>query len=53
MTGTLSAWSGISTIVHWNLIFCTPPLVIDKSQIAEGLEILDRSLTIANQDTVQ
>lgn len=45
--------AGMSTIIRWNLVFCTPPLVIGKSRIAEGLEILDQSLTIADQDTVQ
>lgn len=33
--------NGLSTLVRWNLIFNTPPLVITEEQIQEGLEILD------------
>lgn len=40
---------GLSTIVRWNLVFCTPPLIIDEQQIQEGLEMLDQALSIADQ----
>lgn len=39
---------GMSTFVRWNMIFSTPPLMITSQQIQEGLDILDRALTIAD-----
>lgn len=40
---------GMSTFVKWNWIFCTPPLVINEVEIAEGLAMIDNALTIADQ----
>lgn len=40
--------SGMSTLVRWNWVFCTPPLVITEDQLAEGLSILDTALEIAD-----
>jgi taurine---2-oxoglutarate transaminase len=37
--------NGLSTLVRWNMIFNTPPLIVTEAQIAEGLEILDGVLT--------
>jgi taurine--2-oxoglutarate transaminase len=37
--------NGLSTMVRWNMIFNTPPLIITEEQIAEGLQILDHVLT--------
>ena len=45
--------SGMSTFVRWNMIFCTPPLIIDDEQINEGSAILDRSLAIADRFTTE
>lgn len=39
---------GLSTFLKWDWIFCTPPLVINEGQIAEGLSILDKALAIAD-----
>jgi taurine--2-oxoglutarate transaminase len=39
---------GMSTFVKWDWIFCTPPLIIDESQIQEGLKKLDRALEVAD-----
>jgi taurine--2-oxoglutarate transaminase len=36
---------GLTTLVRWNYIFNTPPLIITEAQIAEGLRILDTVLT--------
>ena len=33
--------NGLSTLVRWNMIFNTPPLIVTEEQIQEGLEILD------------
>jgi taurine--2-oxoglutarate transaminase len=44
---------GMSTFVRWNMIFCTPPLIIDDEQINEGLEILDRALSLADKFTTE
>jgi taurine--2-oxoglutarate transaminase len=41
--------NGMSTFVRWNWVFCAPPLIINEEQINEGLEILDRALSIADQ----
>jgi taurine--2-oxoglutarate transaminase len=43
--------NGMSTFVRWNWIFCTPPLIISQEQISEGLEIMDRALSIADKFT--
>jgi taurine--2-oxoglutarate transaminase len=39
---------GMSTFVRWNMIFCTPPLIIDERQLRDGIQILDEALTIAD-----
>lgn len=39
---------GISTMVRWNIVFNTPPLIATEAQIHEGLEILDHALTKAD-----
>jgi taurine--2-oxoglutarate transaminase len=36
---------GLSTLVRWNLIFNTPPLIVSEAQIQEGLDILDATLS--------
>ncbi|GMR11624.1 MAG: aspartate aminotransferase family protein [Anaerolineae bacterium] len=41
--------SGMSTIVRWNWVFCAPPLIINEEQIDEGMEIIDRALSIADK----
>jgi taurine---2-oxoglutarate transaminase len=33
--------NGLSTLVRWNMIFNTPPLIVTEEQIEEGLAILD------------
>ncbi|PJF25641.1 MAG: aspartate aminotransferase family protein, partial [Phototrophicales bacterium] len=38
--------NGLSTLVRWNYVFNTPPLVITPEQIQEGLDILDGVLTM-------
>jgi taurine--2-oxoglutarate transaminase len=40
---------GMSTFVKWDWIFCTPPLIVSKEQIQEGLAIIDRALAAADQ----
>jgi taurine--2-oxoglutarate transaminase len=40
---------GMSTFVRWNMIFCTPPLIIDESQLRDGIQILDQALAIADE----
>ena len=43
---------GLNTFVRWNMFFCTPPLIINEEQISDGLEIIDRGLSIADEFTV-
>lgn len=41
--------NGLSTLVRWNMIFNTPPLVVTEAQLQEGLTILDDVLTGLDQ----
>jgi taurine--2-oxoglutarate transaminase len=43
--------NGLFTFIKANMIFVVPPLCITKAQIDEGLEIIDRSLKIADKST--
>lgn len=40
---------GMYTMGRWNMIFIAPPLCIDKEQIDEGLDIISKALTIADE----
>lgn len=40
---------GMFTFVRWNFIFTCPPLCITKDELDEGLEILSKALTEADQ----
>jgi taurine--2-oxoglutarate transaminase len=40
---------GVSTMVHWNKIFTTPPLIINEQQLREVFEVLDQALEITDQ----
>jgi len=40
--------SGLYTMVRWNTFFTNPPLCITEQELAEALEILDRSLAITD-----
>ncbi|MFN2190619.1 MAG: aminotransferase class III-fold pyridoxal phosphate-dependent enzyme [Candidatus Promineifilaceae bacterium] len=40
---------GMSTLVKWDWIFCTPPLIIDEKQLQDGLAILDQTLSAADE----
>jgi taurine--2-oxoglutarate transaminase len=40
---------GMFTFVRWNWIFIAPPLCITKDQVDEGLSIISRALTIADE----
>jgi taurine--2-oxoglutarate transaminase len=41
--------NGLSTVLRWNWVFNTPPLIITEAEIREGLAILDQALTKADQ----
>jgi taurine--2-oxoglutarate transaminase len=45
--------NGLFTFIKANLIFIVPPLCIIKSQVDEGLEIIDNALSISDQATNQ
>ncbi|MBZ0315677.1 MAG: aminotransferase class III-fold pyridoxal phosphate-dependent enzyme [Anaerolineae bacterium] len=36
--------AGLSTMIRWDYVFCTPPLIITEEQLQEGLQILDAAL---------
>jgi taurine--2-oxoglutarate transaminase len=40
---------GISTMIHWNKVFTTPPLIINEQQLKETFAILDEGLEITDQ----
>ncbi len=40
---------GMFTFVRWNYIFIAPPLIISKSQMDDGLEIISQAISIADQ----
>jgi taurine--2-oxoglutarate transaminase len=40
---------GLSTFVRWNWIFNCPPLIINETQIQEGLEIISKALDEAER----
>jgi taurine--2-oxoglutarate transaminase len=41
--------NGVSTFVRWHSIMTNPPLVITEEELAEGFEVLDKALEIADQ----
>jgi len=43
---------GMFTFVKWNYIFVAPPLTIEESEIEEGLEILSKAISLADEHTV-
>jgi len=40
---------GMFTFVKWNYIFVAPPLTIEESEIEEGLEILSKAISLADE----
>jgi len=40
---------GMYTFVRWNWIFIAPPLIITKDQIDEGLDIISKAISIADE----
>ena len=40
--------SGINTFVRWNWIFSAPPLIVTDEGLAEGLDAIDKALTVAD-----
>lgn len=38
--------AGLNAFTRWNMIFCTPPLTINNEQLQDGLDGLDRALTL-------
>ncbi|MGH2566209.1 MAG: aminotransferase class III-fold pyridoxal phosphate-dependent enzyme, partial [Ginsengibacter sp.] len=41
---------GMYTFVRWNFVFIAPPLCITKEQIEEGLAIISKALSIADEN---
>jgi taurine--2-oxoglutarate transaminase len=40
---------GMYTFVRWSYIFIAPPLIVTKEQIDEGLAIISKAISIADQ----
>ena len=40
--------NGLATFIRWWNVMTNPPLCIDEEQLAEGFEIIDRALDIAD-----
>jgi taurine--2-oxoglutarate transaminase len=47
--GAILREQGMSTFVKWDWIFCTPPLIVNREQIQEGLSMLDQALAAADR----
>jgi taurine--2-oxoglutarate transaminase len=43
---------GMFTFVRWNWIFVAPPLCIDQAGIDEGMEIISKAVSIADEACV-
>lgn len=41
--------SGMFTFVRWNYIFVCPPLIISKQEVDEGMNIISRALSVADE----
>ena len=41
--------NGMFTFVRWNWIFIAPPLCINEAQIDEGLDIISKAISIADE----
>jgi taurine---2-oxoglutarate transaminase len=44
---------GMYTFVRWSYIFIAPPLCVTKEQIDEGLEIISKAISIADESYVE
>jgi taurine--2-oxoglutarate transaminase len=40
---------GMYTFVRWNWIFTAPPLIINKDQMDEGLDIISKAIAVADE----
>jgi taurine--2-oxoglutarate transaminase len=47
--GAFLRQQGVSTMIHWNKVFTTPPLIINEQQLREVFAILDQGLEITDQ----
>ena len=43
---------GMFTFVKWNFIFVAPPLNITQDQIDDGLDIISKAISIADQEVI-
>lgn len=43
--------NGIFLYTHWNLILLIPPLIITEEQLADGISIIDKAITITDKVT--
>ncbi len=43
--------NGIFLYTHWNLILLIPPLIITEEQLAEGMSVIDKAITITDKVT--
>jgi taurine---2-oxoglutarate transaminase len=40
---------GLFLYTHWHTVLIIPPLVINETQLKEGLDVLDQALTITDR----
>ncbi|MEU0868906.1 aminotransferase class III-fold pyridoxal phosphate-dependent enzyme [Nocardia brasiliensis] len=40
---------GLYLLTHWNIILVCPPLVIEESELREGMALLDETLSLADE----
>lgn len=41
--------NGVFLYTHWNLILLIPPLIITEEQLAEGMSVIDKAITITDK----
>ena len=40
---------GLYLMTHWNIVMCCPPLTITPDELAEGIDVLDDALSVADE----
>lgn len=40
---------GLFTFVRWNMVFCCPPLIINREQLDEAMSIINEALALGDQ----
>ncbi|MCK5914872.1 MAG: aminotransferase class III-fold pyridoxal phosphate-dependent enzyme, partial [Deltaproteobacteria bacterium] len=47
--GAVLKEKGLSTLIHWNKMFTSPPLIINEQQLRETFKVIDEALEITDK----